>query len=116
MIFHIWLTIQTPFDEIKFITHLTSLGYGISTASENKEVIRKSNYDDTYGLLSCRAEKENLNKEELFDSIMNFINNEKIIFYSLIISELSYNALWNSGNATIISNNNLKTSSKKILN
>lgn len=113
--FHIWITLILPVEETKIITGLVAKGYDVAIASANNELVLAPD-NANYGILACKVKRELANGKEVYDDISLILSNVKINYYSLVISEFSYECVWSAGIVSSNRNTNTNKSVKVNLN
>lgn len=114
IVLHFWLTFEAPIDEGKFVAALLNKGYDVFSAAESNELILKSEEGASFGIISGRLTGKNKPVSQVYDIFIDILNEQKINYYSIIISEFSVNSIWNVG--IVSSKSNKQVQIKKPIN
>ncbi len=116
-VFYIWCNLAFPTDEGRVVSSLVKRGYNVSAAADNGQLSLPAN-NKVSALLALKLERDLLETGEIYDDINQILDDQHILYHSLIISEFSYHAMWNSGNipASELLMSDKKTNPKKNFN
>ena len=93
----IWITAMVQSYESIIITELVNKGYTISAANiKGKVAIQTKN--NAGCVIALIVDKASVNHKDICDDIYDILKLNKMMFYSLIISETSSNSIWQSSN------------------
>lgn len=96
-LYHIWITVALPFDEANTVNSFIKRGYDISPASDDGKLMLVSSDHPSYGVLACKLQTELVSARQLYDDLWGLLSANKTNYYSLVVSEYSYNAIWTLG-------------------
>lgn len=95
--FHIWINLSHQIDETIIVSGLVKRGYKVSAAASTGQLCLSSKNGSSM-VMAIKVDKELSVTQELYDDINSLLDDNNILYTSLIISEFSQNCLWNSGN------------------
>jgi hypothetical protein len=98
-VFHVWIIVELPTDESKLIAGLMAKGYDVVSAAETQEALLMAN-SGSYGVITYKVERELTTAKEIYSDMEELLHKNNFNYYSMVVSEHSYNCLWNAGNIT----------------
>jgi hypothetical protein len=94
--FHIWITAPTSSYESGIIKGLVSKGYNVSAASG--DIITTSYKDSPSVVIALKMDKLVVfNATELYNDVSNILLELEAKYYSIVVSEYSYESIWCCG-------------------
>ena len=95
-IFHLWITLPNPFNEVQIIKALVNCGYDVNPADSSGKI--SNCYDNATSIIALQVSKDMDDKtklrQEILDNIDNALSNLKIKYYSIVVSTYSIYSTW----------------------
>lgn len=112
--FHAWITTRIPVEEGAIIAGLVAKGYDVSVAAADGNLILVPLEKSYYAILAFKLSRELASVTELYEDLIKLLTDNKVSYYSLIVSQFSDASVWNAGNVSSAPSKN--NTAKKIIN